>query len=163
MARKRQRWRSIGSALARRVGGIAAIADDPRGAILADLDRPLAGIIDGGLPTSSEAARAVFDFQAEQAAKQKLAQRAKKLAEADNVASQFNCKQPETAAPCVAPSSQNDAANQQPQPAQPQQPPLPQQLFLDEAKARVDAAIGANIGLCRTAGLVLVQSLLRFG
>jgi uncharacterized protein (DUF1800 family) len=128
-------------------GGIAAIADDPRGAILADLDRPLTGLIDGGLPTSSEAARTVFDFQAAQAAKQKLAQRAKKLAEADNVVSQLNCKQPETAAPCVAPSSQNDAANQQPQPAQSQQPPLPQQLFLDEAKARVDAAIGANIGL----------------
>jgi uncharacterized protein (DUF1800 family) len=128
------------------VGGIAAIADDPRGAILADLDRPLAGIIDGGLPTSSEAARAVFDFQAEQTAKQKLAQRTKKLAEANNVASQFNCKQPGTAAPCVAPSAQNDAEIQQPQPAQPQQPPLPQQLFLTEAKARVDAAIGANIG-----------------
>ena len=43
-------------------GEIAAIADDPRGAILADLDRPLAGNIDGPLPTSSEAVRAVFDF-----------------------------------------------------------------------------------------------------
>ena len=59
-------------------GEIAAIADDPRGAVLADLDRPLAGTIDAGLPTSSEAARAVFDFQAAQQARQKLTQRMQK-------------------------------------------------------------------------------------
>ena len=43
------------------------------------------------------------------------------------------------------------AANQQPpspiaKPAQPAAPPLPQQLFQDEAKARFDAALGADIG-----------------
>ena len=46
----------------------------------------------------------------------------------------------------------NDAANQQPptppvaQPGQPAAPPLPQQLFQNEAKARFDAAIGAEFG-----------------
>src|SRR5277367_3326101 len=55
---------------------IAAIANDPRGAVLADLDRPGAGQI-ALLPSSAEAAREVSDFQAAQQAQQKLAQRAK--------------------------------------------------------------------------------------
>ena len=49
---------------------IAAIANDPRGALLADLDRPGAGQI-AALPSSAEAARAVFDFQAERQAQAK--------------------------------------------------------------------------------------------
>src|SRR5262245_39089191 len=60
---------------------IAAIAKDPRGALLAELDRPGAGQVAAAqLPNSSQAARSLFEFRAEQAAKQKLAQRAKKAA-----------------------------------------------------------------------------------
>ncbi len=43
---------------------INAIAADPRGALQADLDRPAAGELKVDLPSSAEAARAVFDFQA---------------------------------------------------------------------------------------------------
>jgi uncharacterized protein (DUF1800 family) len=115
-------------------GGIAAIADDPRGAILADLDRPLAGLIDGSFPTSSEAARAVFDFQAAQQAKQKLTQRMQK-ADAGGVV--------QVSTEAMAAITADLAAGQKPGE---NQPPLPQQLFLNEAKARVDAAMSANIG-----------------
>jgi uncharacterized protein (DUF1800 family) len=130
--------------------GIAAIAADPRGALLADLERSQAGLLAANLPSGGESAREVFDFHAEQKAKQKLALRAQKQAEADNAASLVDCRKP-SGEPCAAPDA-NDAVNQQPsppavKPAPPAAPPpLPQQLLQDEAKARFDAALGADIG-----------------
>jgi uncharacterized protein (DUF1800 family) len=106
---------------------IAAIASDPRGALLEELDRPGAGQIASALPSSAQAARAVFQFQAEQRAQQKLASRAKKLAEAGNG---------------VAQAAASDVEIKQ----KPRQPLLPQQLILNEAKARFDAATGADVG-----------------
>jgi uncharacterized protein (DUF1800 family) len=106
---------------------ISAIAADPRGALLSDLDRPDAGYLAVKLPSSSAAARAISDFRAEQQAKSKLAQRAKKEAEAMGTASASD-------APVAAP----------PKPAE---PPLPQQVFQNEATARYEAAVGADIGL----------------
>ena len=51
-------------------GSIAAIADDPRGALLADLERPAAGrVAAANLPNSGQAARAFFEFRAERQAK----------------------------------------------------------------------------------------------
>ena len=68
---------------------IPAIAEDPRGALLADLDRPDAGrVAAANLPNSGAAARALFEFRAEQQAKEKLARRAKKEAEAQRMANQ---------------------------------------------------------------------------
>src|SRR5262245_28446812 len=56
-----------------RAGTIAAIASDPRGALLAELDKPNAGKIpDAGLMNSGAASRMTSDFIAERAAKQKL-------------------------------------------------------------------------------------------
>jgi uncharacterized protein (DUF1800 family) len=131
---------------------IAAIAADPRGALLADLERPQAGRLTVNLPASAAAARAVSDFQAERQAQQKLAQRAQKQAEAEKIANLVDCRKP-SGEPCAAPSSANEVANQQPpspssaaQPGKPAPPPVPQKLFEDEAKARLDAAIGANVG-----------------
>src|SRR4051812_31220257 len=47
-----------------RAGSIAAIASDPRGALIAELDRPGAGrIANTDLLASGEAARAAFEFQ----------------------------------------------------------------------------------------------------
>ncbi len=108
---------------------INAIAADPRGALQADLDRPAAGELKVDLPSSAAAARAVFDFQAQRRAQQILAQRAQKEADA-------NDSRPDMA----------DAGNAVAPPQQPNQPPLPQQLILNEAKARFDAAAGAEIG-----------------
>ena len=131
--------------------GIAAIAADPRGALLADLERPQAGLLAANLPSGGESAREVSDFRAEQTAKQKLALRVQKQAESENAASLVDCRKP-SGEPCAAPLA-NDAANQQPpppspvaKPAQPPAPPLPQQLLQNEAKARFDAALGADIG-----------------
>src|SRR5438445_272978 len=49
-----------------RAGLIEGIADDPRGALIAELDRPGAGqITNPDLPTSGAANRAVFEYNAE--------------------------------------------------------------------------------------------------
>ena len=113
---------------------IEDIADDPRGAILADLERPDAGRVAAAtLPSSGEAARMVFDFRAEQAAKDKLAQRAKKEVDAKNAALAMS----DIAAPAT-PSAE-------PKPGPPL-PPLPQQIIQSEAKIRFDAATDADIG-----------------
>jgi uncharacterized protein (DUF1800 family) len=119
---------------------IAAIAGDPRGAVLADLDRANAGLIAVDqvaidLPSSGQAARAVFDFRAEENAQKKLAQRALKDAEANG-----------NSVPAMAPTM-SDAGKAPPAQKPPNQPPpLPQQLLQNEVKARFDAATGADIG-----------------
>src|SRR5687768_14052675 len=59
-----------------RAGSIVAIASDPLGALLADLDRPSAGQINNpNLQTSGAANRAVFENNAKQQALQKLAKK----------------------------------------------------------------------------------------
>src|SRR5262245_2551664 len=107
---------------------IAAIAADPRGALLADLERPDAGQIDASnLMSSAKAAREVSDFRAERRAEQKLAARQQQVTESgDGQAAKL-------------PGAERGA------PAQ--KPPLPQQIILSEAKARFDAAANAEIGL----------------
>src|SRR5579863_6147456 len=65
-------------------GQIDAIAADPRGALLAELDRPAVGELKVDLPSSAVAARAVSDFQAERRAQQILAKRAQSEMAASN-------------------------------------------------------------------------------
>ena len=110
---------------------INATADDPRGAVLADLERPGAGRVPAAnLPSSAEASRAFFEYRAEQTAKTKLAQRAKKEAGGAMMA-----------------DLSSDPATEASQPSPPnQQPTLPQQLVQNEARVRFDAALGADIG-----------------
>src|SRR5271165_2760992 len=64
-----------------RAGTIAAIAPDPRAALLAELDKPNAGAIsDAGLMSSGAASRMTSDFVAARAAKQKLETRRQEAA-----------------------------------------------------------------------------------
>ena len=124
-------------------GSIAAIADDPRGALLADLERPGAGrVAAANLPNSGQAARAFFEFRAERQAREKLAQRAKKEAEAKGIVV--------GAADDTTMKPNGDAQPPNPEPAQIQQgqqpPPLPVQLVQNEAKVRIEAAVAAEIG-----------------
>src|SRR5260370_40192010 len=44
-----------------RAGSAAAISDDPRGALLADIERPGAAMLTVSLPSSGEAARAALE------------------------------------------------------------------------------------------------------
>jgi uncharacterized protein (DUF1800 family) len=113
---------------------ITAIAADPRGALLADLERPGAGRLDTpNLISSAKAAREVFDFRAERRAQQKLALRLQKEVatgdgnQAPAVAEAVQVPGPDVAAP-------------------PLKVPLPQQIILSEAKARFDAAANADMG-----------------
>jgi uncharacterized protein (DUF1800 family) len=117
-----------------RAGSIAAIASDPRGALLAELDRPGAGRIgDPDLLTSGEAARAAFNFRQERKA-QRLAERAQREAAKNAPLTTAPAQDPAMAAKPVAPGK--PAAL----------PGFPQQVYLEEAKARIDAALGADLG-----------------
>jgi uncharacterized protein (DUF1800 family) len=118
---------------------ISAIASDPRGALLADLDRPGAGQIAAVLPSSADAARQVADFRAAQQAQQKLAQRAKQEADAKSATMSATMAGGATGMEPPAP------ATPPPRPAN-QPPPLPQQLLLGEAKTRFDTAATADVG-----------------
>ncbi len=61
-----------------RAGTLAAIAADPRGALLAELDRPDAGrISDPQLLTSGAAARAALEYQRAQRAARQAERRAR--------------------------------------------------------------------------------------
>src|ERR1041385_6867160 len=118
-----------------RAGTIEAIACEPQGALMAELVRPGAGLVAAAdLPSSGAANRAVFEYNAERNAKDKLARRQREATH----------KLAENAA------MENAMAVQPPPPATtaepPNQVPLPRRIFLDEAKARFDAAIGADIG-----------------
>src|SRR3979490_2585773 len=65
-----------------RPGSVAAIASDPRGALLAELERPGIGRIDNReLMTSAESSRAAFEARAARPAQKIVAERAKKEAE----------------------------------------------------------------------------------
>src|ERR1041385_2141959 len=53
-----------------RAGSMAAIASDPRGALLAELDKPSIGqIVNAELLTAAQATRAVFNFRQERQAR----------------------------------------------------------------------------------------------
>jgi len=110
---------------------IAIIAGDPRGALLADLDRAFAGALVNDLPSSGEAARMVSDFQAERRAEQKLALRVQKASDTDGQSQAKSQTMTDLAKATIA-----DAASV------PGKPPLPQQIIHSEAKARFDAVTG---------------------
>ncbi len=132
-----------------RVGSIAAIASDPRGALLAELDRPAAGrIADPDLLSGGEAARAAFHFRQEKRA-QRLAQRAEREMEKQaGTATQPPAPAPSADAPAMANEAGTPAEKSMPEkPKRDPGPGIPQQLYLEEAKARIDAALGAELGL----------------
>jgi uncharacterized protein (DUF1800 family) len=115
-----------------RAGSISAIASDPRGALLAELDRPQAGqVADAGLQASGAANRAVFEWNAERAARRRVEQRRRQEAMQEGMQNADMAAEPRPDA--------------EPAAAEPEVP-LPQQIYLREAKARYDAAFAAEIG-----------------
>src|SRR5438552_797008 len=120
-----------------RVGSIAAIASDPRGAVLAELDQPGAGQINNpDLPASGVAARTAFAFQQAQNAARQAARAAQQQQQNSGTGPQA---EQQMSIPGQAPGAA--AANA------PRTPPVPQQLYLDDAKARIQAALAAEIGI----------------
>jgi len=118
-----------------RAGSIETITPDPRGALLAELERPNAGLIAAvDLPSSAAANRAVFEYNAERAAHER---RERQRREAATQVAMQNAE--------AAMDAKTDAPP--PAPAQPEAVPLPRQLFRNEAKAHFDAAINAETGL----------------
>src|SRR5262245_4652569 len=110
-----------------RPGSIAAISSDPRGALLAELERPGIGRIDGsGLLTSAQSARAAFEARAERQARNIVAERAKKEAEQQAQGMSDTARSADADKPMV------------PQ-AEPGLTPE-RQNFLKEVKTRLDAA-----------------------
>jgi uncharacterized protein (DUF1800 family) len=113
-----------------RLGSIPAIASDPRGALLAELDRPQAGaLLAPALPSSAQAFRRVADANAERRARSiatAKAEEAKRLQE------------PSMGEGAASPAA-NVAAEAIRNPGR--------QIYLDEAKARIDAALASEIGL----------------
>ena len=127
-----------------RAGSIAAIASDPRGALMAEFDRPGAGRIeDPDLLSSGEAARAAFEFRQNRKA-QRLAERAQR--EAAKNAPAAAAEKPPAAAEKPAASGAMAPGGTPVDPKPKPQPGVPQQIFLEEAKARIDAALGADLG-----------------
>jgi uncharacterized protein (DUF1800 family) len=140
-----------------RPGSIAAVAPDPRGALIAELDRPNAGqiVAAAGLMTSGAANRAAFEFFAERNAKARVArmreEEAKRMAAEAGAPAMMEAK-PEMAADAAKSSDNktpdNKTADSKPPAVPPAPPPetVPQQIFFAEARARFDAAINAEIG-----------------
>src|SRR3982074_3507582 len=119
-----------------RPGSIAAIASDPAGALLAELERPAIGRIDNReLLSSAESSRAAFEARAGRQAQKIVAERAKKEAEqqrAQGMSDDMARK---------ADAAGNEMAPQ----AEPASTPE-RQNFLKEIKARLDAGLDAEIG-----------------
>ena len=110
-----------------RAGSIAAIASDPRGALLAELDKPGIGqIVNAELMTAAQSSTAAFNFRQERQArliaqKQAADERAMAGASMENMEGKPDAPVPAAEA-------------------------IPQQIFFREAKARLDAAIAPEIG-----------------
>jgi len=110
-----------------RAGSIAAIASDPRGALLAELDKPGIGqIVNAELMTAAQSSTAAFNFRQERQARL-IAQ--KQAADERAMAGE---------------SMENMEAK--PDAPVPAAEAIPQQIFFREAKARLDAAIAPEIG-----------------
>jgi len=119
-----------------RPGSIAAIESDPRGALIAELDRPLVAQISASmLPSSAKAFRTVADANARRqakaivATKQEAAKR-QQMAEAPAMS--------EGVMPATSAMAEKMAADAIPDPGR--------AIYLQEAKVRTEAALSAEVG-----------------
>ena len=125
-----------------RPGSVAAIEADPRGALIAELERPSAAELaaaslpsSANLPSSAKAFRAVTDAYAKRQARAIVAKKEqdakrKQMAEAPAMM--------EGAAPETGEMAQKMAAEAIPDPGRP--------IYLEEARVRIAAALGNEIG-----------------
>lgn len=120
-----------------RPGSIDKIASDPRGALLAELDNPPPyPAAAATLPSSAKAFRTVADANARRQAKAIVATRAEAAAKKQQMAAGTAIT--EGAASGPSETASKAAAEAVPDPGQP--------IYLDEARLRTEAALGADIG-----------------
>jgi uncharacterized protein (DUF1800 family) len=136
-----------------RAGSLAAIGADARGAILAELDRPNAGqISDDDMLTSGEAARAAFNFRQERKAERLAVRSERDMAQNEANKAAQAAKEAQAAAPkdmaamAPKPADSMTAMADAPRAKNDPGPGIPQQIFFEEAKARYDSALNAEIG-----------------
>jgi uncharacterized protein (DUF1800 family) len=130
-------------------GSIAAVAADPRGALLAELEKPGAGqIVDPSLMTAAKSAMAAFNFREERQAAEiakKMADQAK--AETMGNAMETNSMEPPKPAQAEKPAQPVNAAQPKPaNPPKPEEPNVQQRIVRGEARARFVAARTAEVG-----------------
>jgi uncharacterized protein (DUF1800 family) len=119
-----------------RPGSIAAIEADPRGALIAELERPSAGqLAAAALPSSAKAYRTVADANARRQARAIVAKRA-----------QDAKRQQMAEAPAMVEAKGQDAGEMAANAAAEAVPDPGRQIYLDEARLRIEAALGAEIG-----------------
>lgn len=119
-----------------RPGSIAAIESDPRGALIAELERPSASdVAAANLPSSAKAFRAVTDAFAKRQAKAKVA---KKEQDAKRQQMAETASMTEGSAQGAAEMANKIALDAVPDPGRP--------IYLEEARVRIEAALGAEIG-----------------
>jgi uncharacterized protein (DUF1800 family) len=119
-----------------RPGSIAAIESDPRGALIAELERPSASnIAASSLPPSAKAFRTVTDAYAKRQAKAIVA---KKEQEAKRQQMAEAASMTEGTAQDTGEMAAKTAADAVPDPGR--------QIYLNEASVRTAAALGAEIG-----------------
>ena len=131
-----------------RPGTLAAVASDPHGALIAELDQPNAGkVADAALQSSGTANRIAFEFNAARLARQRLAARSQ---EANQEAAKLVADNATVLNPAI-----DNAGMAKPMEAKPPAvtPPAPEpetpmrENFFREAQAHYDAAITADIGV----------------
>jgi uncharacterized protein (DUF1800 family) len=142
-----------------RAGSIGAIASDPRGALIAELDRADAGrMAAADLMTSGAALRAAVAFlQARREMRRAAAGQSAQPKNAQPKNAQPKNAQQKNTQPKAAPmdgTPPDDApppdaqrqAQQKQAAARPSAGVAPQEIYLAEAKARLDAALAADVG-----------------
>src|ERR1700730_5546304 len=115
-----------------RAVSIAAIASDPRGALLAELDRKGVGLTTApGLMSSAQASRAIADFNAERQAQDRMDRRKREAEQARMQAASSTqvARAPKAAAPPPPPAQPASAPKPAPA-AAPAPPPVPQRISL---------------------------------
>ena len=118
-----------------RPGSIAAIETDPRGALIAELDRPaISELAAANLPSSAKAFRAVTDAYARRQAKAVVA---KKEQDAKRQQMAEASAMTEGAAQGTGEMAARMAAEAIPDPGRP--------IYLEEARVRIQTALGADL------------------
>src|SRR5258708_32345452 len=126
-----------------RPGSIAAIEADPRGALIAELERPAASqLVASALPSSSKAFRTVNEANAKRQAKTIIAAKAQQEAK----------RQQMSDAPSMMEGREQDANTMAAKIAAEAVPDPGRQIYLDEARIRTEAALATEIGLVRRLG-----------